>query len=160
MGTLYELKGLYQEIYNMFLDEEIDEETLTATLESLEGEFEDVMECQTKLLRNLYADAKSYKSEKLRFAKKQSQAENAIDRVKAWMSEMMELAGRTKVKTPTANLTLRKTKSVEITDLEKIPVTYIKTTYTPMKTDIKKAIENGEVIEGAEIVEKEGVMVR
>lgn len=160
MGTLYELKGLYQEIYNMFLDEEIDEETLTATLESLEGEFEDVMEWQAKILRNLYADAENYKSEKLRFAKKQSQAENAIDRVKTRMSEMMELAGQTKVKTPTANLTLRKTKSVEITDLEKIPVAYIKTTYTPMKTDIKKAIENGEVIEGAEIVEKEGVMVR
>lgn len=160
MGTLYELKGLYQEIYNMFLDEEIDEETLTATLESLEGEFEDVMEWQTKLLRNLYADAESYKSEKMRFAKKQSQAENAIDRIKTRMSEMMELAGQKKVKTSTANLTLRKTKSVEITDLEKIPVAYIKTTYTPMKTDIKKAIENGEVIEGAEIVEKEGVMVR
>lgn len=160
MATLYELKGLYQEIYSMFLDEEIDEETLTETLESLEGEFEDVMEWQTKLLRNLSADAESYKAEKLRFAKKQSQAENAIDRVKTRMSEMMELAGQKKVKTPTASLTLRKTKSVEITDVEKIPMTYIKTTYTPMKTDIKKAIQSGEEIEGAAIIEKESLMVR
>jgi hypothetical protein len=59
-------------------------------------------------------------------------------------------------------LSLRKSKSVEIIDADAIPQQFktVKTTETINKTEIKKAIESGEIVSGATIKENKNLQIK
>lgn len=59
-------------------------------------------------------------------------------------------------------ITTRKSESVEITDSEKIPASFldVKVTQTPKKAEIKAAIKKGVEVPGAELVENKNLSIR
>lgn len=88
--------------------------------------------------------------------------ENAKDRIKQTISDAMLHYGITEVKIPTLKLNFRESKSVEIVDADKLARKYLfyQATYTPDKTAIKKAIESGELVDGAELVINQNLQIK
>ena len=88
--------------------------------------------------------------------------EKKTENIREYIRQQMSIFGDRKLEYPNIVVRIGKSRSVEITDETAIPEKYIRTkTYTePMKTEIKKAIENGEVVTGAKLIETERVQVR
>jgi hypothetical protein len=66
------------------------------------------------------------------------------------------------VKDATIKVSLRKSVQTIIDDLDQVPKQYktVKVETTPDKTAIKKAIQEGEIIEGAHLEEKNNLQIR
>ena len=159
MATLYELTEVARQLYDLFENEEIDEQTLQDTLEGIgvDGKLEDYC----KVIRQLEADAFVYKTEKLRFAEKQSKAEKSVERMKAAIARYFEAIGSTGEKAGVFDIKLRKSESVVVDDILKIDDTYLRYKEPePDKTAIKKAIKAGIVLEGVHIEEKNNVNIK
>jgi hypothetical protein len=76
---------------------------------------------------------------------------NVIDRMKESVVTAMGIYGIEKVSTPTLNLSLRKSESIEIINESQIPDGFKtqKITVSPDKTRIKQAIKDGDEVQGA-----------
>lgn len=87
---------------------------------------------------------------------------NQINSRKEYIVRNMEMMGITKIETELGNLSLRKSKSVNIYDESLIDKKFIEieTKEKISKTEIKKAIEAGENVQGANIVEKNSLNIR
>ena len=87
---------------------------------------------------------------------------NQINSRKEYIVRNMEMMGITKIETELGNLSLRKSKSVNIYDESLIDKKFIEieTKEKISKTEIKKAIEAGENVQGANIVEKNSLNIK
>jgi uncharacterized protein YktB (UPF0637 family) len=76
---------------------------------------------------------------------------NVIDRMKESVVNAMGIYSMEKISSPTMNLSLRRSESVEVDLTEALPDDFkiTKTTVTPDKVAIKQAIKQGENITGA-----------
>ena len=74
----------------------------------------------------------------------------------------MRVFGIEKIECPTLKISFRKSESIEITNQETLSSEYIteKTTYTADKVAIKKAIKDGVVFTGAELVLKSNIQIK
>lgn len=161
MATLYEVEGLYQQIYNLFFeDESIDEEALKDTLESIKDDRDNVLSWLVKSLKNAQSDKEAYKAEKQFFDDKRKRAEKAEVWYKDKIKELLQLSGDTKADIGVFKISLRNTEAVEITDEAVIPDDFLKVKTEPMKAEIKKAIKAGQEIPGATIVINQNVQVK
>ena len=87
---------------------------------------------------------------------------NVIDRMKESVVNAMGIYGIEKISTPTLNLSLRKSESIEIVNESQLPDIYKteKITYSPDKTRIKNAIKEGIEVEGAVLVTKHNLQIK
>lgn len=87
---------------------------------------------------------------------------NAMDRMKEAVTNAMLINRIEKVSSPTLNLSLRRSESVEVDSLEQLPEYFktVKTTVTADKTRIKTSIKNGCNVEGARIVENFNLQIK
>lgn len=159
MATLYEMTGIAAQLYALFEADEIDEQTVMDTLEGIgvEGKLEDYC----KVIRQLESDAVAYKTEKLRFADKQSKAEKSVERMKTAILTYFEVIGSTGEKVGAFDIKLRKSENVVIDDVYKLDKHFV--TYQepkPDKTAIKKAIKSGVLVNGAHIEEKNNINIK
>ena len=159
MATLYEMTGIAAQLYALFEADEIDEQTVMDTLEGIgvEGKLEDYC----KVIRQLESDAVAYKTEKLRFADKQSKAEKSVERMKETILTYFEVTGSTGEKVGAFDIKLRKSESVVIDDVYKLDDSFV--TYQEPKPDkaaIKKAIKSGVLVSGAHIEEKNNLNIK
>lgn len=74
--------------------------------------------------------------------------------------ETMTAYGLQKVKGSAFTLSRRSTTAVQIDDMARIPFDYIEVTTSPIKSEIKRAIQSGQSIPGASLVTTESLMVR
>ncbi|HEM2618585.1 TPA: siphovirus Gp157 family protein [Streptococcus suis] len=158
MAFLYELEGIYVQLQAM----ELDDETFNDTLESIDFEEDFAQSCEwfIKMQRNAEGDAERFKAEKDAFAKKQKEAEARAERFKERVKEAMLLTNQQKVDTGLFKLSLRKTESVTVFDATKLTDDFLKVKVEPNKTEIKKAIKNGQVVSGAELTEGRSLVVK
>ena len=109
-------------------------------------------------IKNLYADAEAFKTEKQSFADRQKAAENKAESLKKYLTNY--LAGQ-KFSTPKVAISFRKTSSVNVTDISQLPEEFLKfADPTPDKTAIKNAIKAGTTVTGAEIVEGQSISIK
>ncbi|WP_239026178.1 siphovirus Gp157 family protein, partial [Streptococcus suis] len=149
-------------IYVQLQAMELDDETFNDTLESIDFEEDFAQSCEwfIKMQRNAEADAERFKAEKDAFAKKQKEAEARAERFKERVKEAMLLTNQQKVDTGLFKLSLRKTESVTVFDATKLTDDFLKVKVEPNKTEIKKAIKNGQVVSGAELTEGRSLVVK
>lgn len=153
---LYEITDIYLNLEN--IDDEID---ITAALAEVDGELEDKLENIAKLIRNLDAKAKAYEDEEKRLKAQKQAAKNRIESLKRYVKESLETIGKEKVEAGIFKWSLQNGPGrVEITDETKIPDEYFVTEVKPLKSEIKKAIEEGVITEGAEIVRGKSLRLR
>ena len=82
--------------------------------------------------------------------------------LKQRITDAMERYDIKEVKDATIKVSLRKSVQTIIDDLDQVPKQYktIKVETTPDKTAIKKAIQEGEIIEGAHLEEKNNLQIK
>lgn len=120
-------------------------------LNALQIEREEKIENVALWIKNLKSDAEALKAEKQAFADRQKAAENKAESLKKWLTEA--LAGE-KFKTTRVAVSFRKSKSVQVEDIWKLDDSFVKYAEpTADKAAIKKAIEAGQEVAGASLVE-------
>lgn len=120
-------------------------------LNALQIEREEKLEGVALWIKDLTAEAAALKAEKQAFADRQKAAENKAESLKKWLTEA--LAGE-KFSTTKVAVSFRKTKSVQVADIFALDESFLKyADPTPDKTAIKKAIEAGQDVKGAHLVE-------
>ena len=152
--NLYEID---QEIMNC-VDMETGEIIDPARLDELQMDRDIKIENIACWIKNLYADAEAFKTEKQSFADRKKAAEDKAESLKKYLANY--LAGQ-KFSTPKVAISFRKTSSVNVTDMTLIPKKYLKfADPTPDKTAIKNAIKNGERVSGAELVDGKSMSIK
>lgn len=159
MATLYEMTAQASELYELLQNEEIDEQTFLDTLEAIGTE--EKVEGYCQVIKELQADLDKFKAESDRLAARMKTTKNGIDRMKNSLLTFLSASGQSKVKAGTFSVSVGTSKQTNILDESLIPAEF--KIPQPDKIDkkaIKDAIENGQAIEGAEIVINESVRIR
>lgn len=162
MSSLYNLTNDYLALQEMAQNAETadDMKALEDTISSIADAIEVKGENYAKLIKCLDADNEGIKKEISRLQKAKKANENLVNRLKANMDESLKAVGSDKLKCGTFTFSYRKTKSVEILDLNALPSDYKAIEYKPDKNAIKKAINDGEAVAGAALVEKNTLQLR
>lgn len=157
--NLFELTGNALALQEMLESGEIDEQTFTDTLESLniDGKIEAVIH----VIKNLEAKAEACKKVKDEFAAKQKAAENGVQRLKDNLLTYLQATEQKKLEAGLFTVSRSSSESCEIIFEDMIPDDYM--IPQPPKIDkagIKKAIKNGEEIAGAKLIKTEHVRIK
>ena len=78
---------------------------------------------------------------------------NTVEKLENALLYSMNLHGIEKIDTETLKISIRRSKSVEVVDMDLLPFNCLKIEKKPVKSEIKKLIDAGMEIEGAKIVE-------
>ena len=157
--TLYDMTSQAQELYELLQNEIIDEQTFNDTLEAIG--VDEKIEGYCQVIKNLQADLEMFKAESDRIAERMKPIKNNIDRMKDSLLTFLKASGQDKVKAGTFAVGIGTSKATNIVDESLIPAEF----KTPQpdkidKTAIKKAIESGLNVAGAEIIINESVRIR
>lgn len=159
MATLYEMTTAAEQLYEMLQNEDIDEQTLTDTIEAMGAE--EKLESYVKIIRQLENDSAGYKVEKDRMAAKQKFTEKAIDRMTGSVIQFMTASGQKKAKAGVFDLALSVSRSAQIVNDELLDKQYLIPQDPKVdKAAIRKALLAGETVDGAVLVENTGVRIR
>lgn len=159
MATLYEMSEQAQYLYTLLENEEIDQQTLEDTLESIGAN--EKLENYIYIQEQLKSDLTALKNERDRIDKKIKACSNNIEKMKSAVLMFMSAAGIKKAKAGTFNLSVGTSEKIRVTDESKIPKEFF--IEQPPKIDLmslKNLLKNGDKIPGAELERTEYVRVR
>ena len=163
---LYELTQNYRNLESL-LDNLGEQEGLTVemihgALGQVEDDINTKIENTCKVIKEIEADSIGIDEEIKRLSALKKQKENAVKKLKEYVEFEMNGIGLTKVEGKLFKISFRKSKVVKVLDETKIPKEFIKvkTTESISKTDLAKALKNGEIIEGAELVENKSLQIK
>jgi Arc/MetJ family transcription regulator len=146
-------------LYEMLQAEEIDEATVQDTIEALG--VKDKLEDYCKVIRQFEADAEMLKAEKGRIEAKQKRAENGVARLKNVVLQYMSITGSEKEDCGIFEIKRKQSKAVDIINENLIPAEYrVAQPDKINKAEIRKALLNGEQIEGAAIQINESINIK
>lgn len=113
-------------------------------------------------IRQLESEAQSQKDFAKSILDKAKSKEKRIEWLKDNILRSMSLFGDETVEDKRVKLSTRTTAAVEVTSMELLPKEYIRETVKvePNKTEIKKAIQAGEIIAGAELKQNVSLIIR
>lgn len=161
MARLYELKNDALRLQELLEDGTIDLETFQDTLESIEFEIEEKADNYAKLMKNIDSDINGYEEEEKRLADRRRALEGKVKSMKDNLESSMIAINKKKFKTDYFSFNIQKNPpSVNVLDIDKISKDYFKVVESVDKTAIKKALKDGEIVEGAELVQTEGLRIR
>jgi hypothetical protein len=131
-------------------------------LELLEIELKQKSDNIVKYINNLESNINVIDTEIKRLQELKKTEKNKLDNLKEYIKYCLNKMNVKKIDSTLGKITIRKSESVEIEDIEKIPGEFvtIKQTFNPDKTAIKKAIKEGREIEGAKVVIKENITIK
>ncbi|MBQ8508076.1 MAG: siphovirus Gp157 family protein [Clostridia bacterium] len=169
--TFYELNEAYLDLVSAFIDCESEEEAerLAEEIASISSNIEEKAENYAYVMQNMKAEAAELASKAYIFKKEADRLQKAsdgilgkIDRLKKSLLFGMELSGIDKIRTSIGLFYTQKTISVDVLDAWKVPEEFA--TKQPPKIDknaIQKAFRRtGEIPEGCDVVQSEGVRFR
>lgn len=160
MATLYELTNEFKELLFLAETEDLDEQTLADTLESLGYELEDKADGYAKVIRELEGQASTLKSEIDRLNNRKKTIESNIKQMKKSLQDAMKLSGKTKFKTELFSFNIVKNGGKQALDIyDKVPEEYSIVRLEPDKEKIRQALESGEELPFA-ILQERGESLR
>lgn len=153
---LYDIAEIYENLEN------IDDEVAVATaMDAVDAALEEKLESTAKVIRNLEAEAEALEAEEKRLKARKTAVKNRIADIKGYVQGNLEAMGKDKISSGIFKWSIQaNAPSVNILDESLIPDDYWKIERKPMKTEIKKAIEAGELTEGAELVRTKSLRLR
>ncbi len=160
---LYELTELYQNIWELVGDDEVDVGTLESALSQVEDNIESKSESIAKLVKGIDGDIEALKEEEKRLAKRRKTLENKQNNIKLYLENQLKAMDIDKVKTPLFTISIQKNPpSVHILNEELIPNKYKKTetTISISKKDLLEDLKLGEIIDGAEIKQEKSLRIK
>lgn len=124
MKTLYEITGELRELLELAQEEEIEEEVIMNTIESmgLDEDLEQKVENYWHVIDELEASNKRIKEEEDRLKARRATQENNIKRMKQTLTESLEFIGIEKIKTDKSTIWIQNNPhGLEVRDISKIP---------------------------------------
>ena len=159
-----ELYNIHQAHRSLIAEIEANEGELTPELESTLNGLE--IDLNEKLASMAYV-VKEYSDKALLVANEikrlqglEKSHKNNAEYFKQYIDTVMRETGISEVKQNNIRLSYHKSTAVEIFDLERIEERYMVVNWSPNKTLIKAAIEAGELVPGAEIVERQNLQIK
>lgn len=160
--TLNEIDGMIYNIQQLIQDG-ADQEQIQALLDAkdmLEMERGAKLEGYAMVVKNLESDVNGIDSEIKRLTERKRFMQNNITNMKQRMAETLQSVEGNRLKTDKFTFSFRKSTSVQIEDETLIPPQFFKTITSVSKSDLTKAIKNGEEIAGAKLVENQSLSIR
>lgn len=155
--TLYEINGKIREFLAENVDPETGEVLNLDTLNNLEMERTEKLENYALAVKNYRAAIAAIKAEEDNLKARRERLERTKDK----LSEILkaELNGE-KMSTARVQISYKRSQVTEILDIRIIPDKFLKFTPEPKKTEIKAAINAGENVCGAAVVEKISMVIK
>ena len=162
---LYEIKNGMIDTLDIFLEgeqTEMDRENYNDIVEYLKEELKSKSSDLIKYIRNLELENTVTKLEIERLEDLKKGKEKKIKSIKNYIKGILLDLDKKKLETELGNLSLRKTTSVEITDITKIPREYlvVKEEVTPSKKLIGDSLKKNILIDGAVLKEDYSVLIK
>lgn len=160
---LYELTEMYQNIWDLISDDEVDLLSLEKALQSIEENIEIKAENTAKLIKGIDIDIEVIKIEEKRLADRRKALENKKEGIKAYLENHLRIMGIDKVKTPLFTVALQNNPpSVNILDEKLIPKDYKKvvTTTSISKKELLDDLKQELIIPGAEMKQTKSLRIR
>lgn len=141
---------------------EISDAELLGKLNELKEARETKLENIALYAKNLAVEASAIKNEENTLAERRKRLERKQERLEAILISAMKADGNNKIFSPRFEAVIRDSKKTNIINESLIPKEYmnVKTTTTPDKTAIKKAIEAGKKVAGAELVANSTITIK
>ncbi|MFT0140735.1 siphovirus Gp157 family protein [Alcanivoracaceae bacterium MT1] len=157
--SLYHMTDEYLAALDHLRDMDLDEETMSDTLEGLEGELTIKAQNVAAFTLNLDAEAAAIKEAEQRLARRRRALENKVKKLRDYLLVNMERAGISEISAIDNSFRVRVMKgrqSVVIDDMDALPADYTttKTIVDPDKRLITKAISDGYEVPGAHLERK------
>lgn len=161
MSTLYDISQRYINLQELLDGEENDCILIQNALGNVEDELNDKMLNIAKIIRNLKGYVSMVEEEEKRLKNKKTILKNQINFLNDYIKTNLTSLNIKKLDLGVFKLSLRKSESVEILDLNAISKEYLKfKDPEPNKIEIKKAIKNGTVVNGARLIENESLVIK
>lgn len=154
--NLYDITEAYIALDNLEPSEDIQ-----YYLNGINDELESKLESITYVIKNYKGDIEALRAEEKRLAEKRRTLERKNEYLENYMFENMKAINKNKVKAGVFDLKIQKNpESVKIINSELITKDYLKVKTEIDKSKIKKALKEGLVIEGAELIQTEGLRIK
>ena len=145
MSNLYQLTNDYETVLNMLYDEDVDEQMILDTLESIEGEIEDKADGYAKIIKELEAKKNARKEEAKRLTESAKVFENRANTLKQNLFNEMNQTGKTKFATNLFTFNIAKNGGKQTLTIDgEVPEEYTKTIIENDTDKIRQVLENGE----------------
>ena len=142
--------------YIGMLNEDMDAEQLKDCLDNIEEAFNDKATNVLSVVNSMDSDVSAIDAEIKRLQARKKAMVNRKDSLKEYLRTNMEATGITKIQHPLFNVTLAKPSvKCEVTDVDALPDEFVKVELVtkPDLNKIKRAIKDGEDVNGAQLVE-------
>lgn len=162
-ASLYEISADFlSALESLEVDPDTGELLNAGQFEAISAAFDEKAEATALYIKNLNVFISGAKAEEAALAERRKAAENRVERLKGFLASAMQTVGRDKVETAKAKISFRKSTQVQIDDEGALPVDFVTTTITtkPDKTAIKKAIQAGQAVAGAVLVENQNLQIK
>lgn len=162
-ASLYEISADFlSALESLEVDPDTGELLNADQFEAISAAFDEKAEATALYIKNLNVFISGAKAEEAALAERRKAAENRVERLKGFLASAMQTVGRDKVETAKAKISFRKSTQVQIDDEGALPVDFVTTTITtkPDKTAIKKAIQAGQAVAGAVLVENQNLQIK
>ena len=158
MATLYDITGGYLRLYDLMTNaEEIDEEAIKDTLESLNFDLANKSAGYVNVICQLDMEAEECDKAIEFFKHKKEIRQNNVKRLKEALLNAMDIANLKELKAGSYTLKIANNGGkapLSIPDESKVPERFMKIRYEPDKELIRKTIEDGTELPFAEIKER------
>lgn len=141
MASLYDIAEAIEAVSNMVDEDGVLLPEAEAAFDELQMEKEQKFENIAKLIKNLNADAEACKIEKARLDIKKKNAENKVERLKAYLKFVMEKSKQSDYKAGLFSFKIQEFASVVVADVSKLPVEFQNITIEPKKKDLADAMK-------------------
>ena len=162
-NSLYEITGEYLRVLDSLeIDEETGEILNADELDSIAGAFEEKTENLACYIKNCDAFIANLKAEDTNLARRRKSAEKKVEYLKGVLTACMDAAGRNLLETARVRLSFRKSVAVSIEDEAILPDKFVIVTSQARadKVAIKKAIQSGQEVAGAVLVENRSLQIK
>lgn len=164
MSNLFEIATAYRALAEKLHDTDLPDEVIEDTLESASGDLVEKLTNIGFVIRNIDAEVSAMKDAEEKIAARRKSKENRIARLKAYALANMLATGKTKIESPYFVMGLRNNPESVVIDAEsQIPADYMReipASYSPDKTLIKKAIQDGYEVPGCHLTRTQSLQIK
>ena len=162
MKSLFEIGNEYLEIYHLLEDNggEITPEIETA-LAINKSNLQEKSQNYISLIKEIEGRSRTVEIEIKRLQALKKRNDTFVLKLKENIANAMRMLEIDEIRTDLNKINFRKSKSVQIEDIEMLPNAYVIIEKKPIsKTELKRRIENGEVINGVSIIENLNLQIK
>lgn len=158
--NLYEIKSEIESLFNRVDENGELPDDIAQQLEQLAITEHEKIENTGLYIKNLLSDADAIKNEVDRLNKRRQAMTHKAERLKNYLSDYLTNNNKDKFSTARIDLRFRRSEQVRIYQDADLPNDLWRVKLEPDKATIKKLLKAGEIVPGAELVERQNLQIK